>query len=172
MRLRVSSIFFVLSLAFQPLVSPYLYASPGFTGADVVIRHYDSTGDLQAVSRIISAAKPQLGIEGDYWVSQFTNETEVSVIVVKGQVAGFIEYALFPESTVGHVFYFAIDAQYRDQGLGRRLIQHAIDKLRVLGAHSIHLNAYSNNTKAINFYTKFGFAAEPTGGSCTRFVLA
>lgn len=175
MRFTGRSVFFLFSICIQSLLPSYVQASQGrssFTRADIAIREYDRVRDKEAVVRIISETKPQLGIEGEYWASQVTNETEVSVIVVNGNVAGFIEYALFQESTVGHIFYFAIGAEYRDHGLGRRLIQFAVDRLRSLGAQTISLNAYSNNTKAINFYTKFGFSAEPTGGSCTHFVLA
>ena len=166
----VSLVFFVAFNAIQ--VHSVASANQLFNSTEVSIRDYDAVADKDAVSRIVSESVPQLGITGDVWVRQLDGDTQVSVILVNGVVAGFIEYTLFAESNSGHVFYFAIDPQYRDKGLGRQLMNYVVIRLKKNGAQTIRLNAYSNNIKAIKFYTKFGFLAQKEQGTCTNFVLA
>ena len=41
--------------------------------------------------------------------------------------------AIDPESRIGWIHNLAVDADLRGQGLGRRLIEHALDRFRAAG---------------------------------------
>ncbi len=51
-------------------------------------------------------------------------------------------------------------AGYRDQGIGSTLIQTALDAARAFGMTRVALTVYEGNTRALEFYKKFGFEVE------------
>ncbi len=57
-------------------------------------------------------------------------------------------------------------AEYRDQGIGKRLLQAIIELSKEYGYHSIELDVRSSNTRAIHVYEKAGFVTTNviTGG--------
>ena len=67
----------------------------------------------------------------------------------EGKVAGFIGVA------DGEVESLFIDAKWRGQGIGRRLMEYAIHEL---GATKVDVN--EQNPQAIGFYEKMGFEVE------------
>lgn len=50
--------------------------------------------------------------------------------------------------------------QMRGQGIGHRLIEHALDKALEKGIYRIELNVRSDNAAAIRLYQRFGFQTE------------
>jgi diamine N-acetyltransferase len=61
------------------------------------------------------------------------------------------------DENVGQINHLYIDKQYIGQGLGRKLIEFAIEKLVLLGANRIIVEVFTKNLNAIKFYKKFGF---------------
>jgi ribosomal protein S18 acetylase RimI-like enzyme len=62
-----------------------------------------------------------------------------------------------------------LDAQYRRQGLGRRLLAHALREARRRGCAELYLKTASVLTEAISLYRHAGFhtvAGAPVGGNC------
>lgn len=146
-----------------------------FLREDIQIREYKPSEDKEALIRLIDSCFDQLGISGETWVKLADDSSYVSVILVRGRFAGFIEYCLWRDQggqDEGHVYYFAIDQKYRSFGLGTILMGHAVDRLHANGAKKISLNAYSSNTKAHKFYTKFGFQPVGSSNTCVQFLLA
>ena len=51
-------------------------------------------------------------------------------------------------------------AEYRNQGIGTRLMQNALDWSLARGYKKITLSAFATNARAIHLYKKFGFVHE------------
>ncbi|MCS6936894.1 MAG: ribosomal protein S18-alanine N-acetyltransferase [Candidatus Bipolaricaulota bacterium] len=59
--------------------------------------------------------------------------------------------------TVAHLLNIAVAPAFRRQGLGRFLLQYALDYAHQLGASRIELEVRTDNSAAIALYRKFGF---------------
>ena len=57
----------------------------------------------------------------------------------------------------GHITNVAVDPDYQVQGLGRRLMNELISRVKALGVDSMTLEVRPSNTVAINLYTSLGF---------------
>jgi RimJ/RimL family protein N-acetyltransferase len=51
---------------------------------------------------------------------------------------------------------------YRGQGIGKRLLDRALDAARARGVERVELEVYALNTPAVRLYEKAGFVAEGT----------
>lgn len=60
----------------------------------------------------------------------------------------------------GWINYLAVIPQCRHRGVGRRMMQEAEKKLRVMGCPKINLQVRSANTGVIEFYKKIGFGRD------------
>jgi ribosomal-protein-alanine N-acetyltransferase len=58
---------------------------------------------------------------------------------------------------VGHILNIAVDPAYRRKGLGKRLLEYALDYCRQLGAERVELEVRTGNDPAIALYRKYGF---------------
>jgi ribosomal-protein-alanine N-acetyltransferase len=58
---------------------------------------------------------------------------------------------------VGHILNIAVDPAYRRKGLGKRLLEYALDYCRQLGAERVELEVRTGNDAAIALYRKYGF---------------
>ncbi len=56
------------------------------------------------------------------------------------------------------IFDISLDEEHRGQGLGRRLLEALHDAARELGATSMTLNVFGDNTTAIRLYESSGYA--------------
>ena len=57
----------------------------------------------------------------------------------------------------GVLNYLAVDPKFRNQGLGRKLVKLAEDKLKNLGCPKINLLVRVSNIEVREFYNKLGF---------------
>jgi GNAT superfamily N-acetyltransferase len=70
--------------------------------------------------------------------------------------------ALIPMSDgVYELSKMAVSPRLRGQGIGRRLLQHAIDQARLLGARSLFLGSSTKLPSAIHLYESIGFRHVP-----------
>jgi putative acetyltransferase len=70
--------------------------------------------------------------------------------------------ALMPMSDgVYELSKMAISPHLRGQGLGRRLLQHAIDQARLIGAKSLFLGSNTKLSNAVHLYESVGFRHVP-----------
>jgi len=64
----------------------------------------------------------------------------------------------YPDETCMVIHRLAIDPQYQKQGLAQKLMTFAENYGMESGFHSIRLDAYSQNTRVLQFYEKRGYA--------------
>jgi ribosomal-protein-alanine N-acetyltransferase len=79
------------------------------------------------------------------------------VAELDGKVVGMIVVWLIVEEA--HVATLAIDPEYRRQGIGKRLLAHALRHLIPDGARSSFLEVRASNVAAQEMYRKFGYEA-------------
>lgn len=83
---------------------------------------------------------------------------------IDGEVAGFYKTARYP-GRVRHVASLgtlAVDPRRQGRGIGRAMVDDAIQRLRADGVRRIELYAESDNTQALRFYAQLGFVHEGT----------
>jgi GNAT superfamily N-acetyltransferase len=62
---------------------------------------------------------------------------------------------------------------YRGMGIGRKLVETALEKVKSLGARTIFLETHSSLIPAMQLYQKFGFQSRPFPQGCSeRYVRA
>lgn len=76
-----------------------------------------------------------------------------------GKIVGIIVVWLIVDEA--HVATVATDPEYRRQGIGKRLLSHALQSLILEGARSSFLEVRESNIPAQELYRKFGY--EQTG---------
>lgn len=81
----------------------------------------------------------------------------VWVIEVQGQPAGFISCHCYPDDGRGQIGLFGIDTAARGQGLGRRLIQHALHWFHQQGLHHVEVVTQGRSIAAQRAYQQAGF---------------
>lgn len=74
-----------------------------------------------------------------------------------GQVIGHVCGAIAHGGQVGWIMNFAVQAHYRRQGIGRRLVEKGIEQLFAAGVQSITVTAEAENSAAISLYKALGF---------------
>lgn len=83
---------------------------------------------------------------------------------IDGQIAGFYRSTRYP-GRVRHVALLgtlAVDPHRHGQGIGRAMMEDAIERLRAEGVRRIELYAESDNAQALRLYRKLGFVHEGT----------
>ena len=66
--------------------------------------------------------------------------------------------ALIPmDHRVTELSKMAVDPRYRGRGIGRRLLEHAIERARAMGAKSIFLGSSTKLSAAVHLYETLGF---------------
>lgn len=98
--------------------------------------------------------------------------TDVADVIVAeddaGAVRGYVKIASAPDGQ-SRITGLAVDRNARGRGLGRRLVNAAIERARERGHVRVDLKVLGSNAPAIRVYTQAGFAvSERLSG---RFVL-
>ena len=78
---------------------------------------------------------------------------EESEIVVGACMAGY-------DGHRGWLYALAVRPESRRKGLGVRIVEHAVEKLRELGCIKVNLQIRSDNAEVEAFYQTLGFARE------------
>lgn len=60
----------------------------------------------------------------------------------------------------GWLNYLAVDPQYQQRGLGRQLVEAAIERLKAMNCPKINLQIRSSNKDVIEFYQRLGFTID------------
>lgn len=79
-------------------------------------------------------------------------------------IAGFYRVTRYP-GRVRHVALLgtlAVDPRRHGQGVGRAMLEDAIERLRSEGVRRVELYAESDNARALRFYRRLGFVHEGT----------
>jgi len=141
-----------------------------------IIRHYRPE-DLEAVQAITVEAfdglsidqkiESRLGIlQGHDWrwrksrqiAQEITDNADNSFTAESdGTVVGYVTPQVDRASGRGRVATLAVTAAFRGQGLGRRLVQHALDHFRALGLSFAVLDAMDAHAVGRKLYLSMGF---------------
>jgi len=60
----------------------------------------------------------------------------------------------------GWLYSLAVEQSSRRQGIGRQLVEFAVNKLRAMGCAKVNLQVREENREVISFYRSLGFATE------------
>lgn len=85
------------------------------------------------------------------------NPDGVFVAEEDGRVVGYITTRVDRDAKIGWIPNLAVDEAYRQQGLGRRLMQTAIDYLRDEGMLVAKIETLATNEVGGRFYPAVGF---------------
>ena len=61
----------------------------------------------------------------------------------------------------GFIYHLAVDQAYQRKGIGRTLVEAAMDALKGEGIHKVALVVYGGNAKGNAFWEKIGFETRP-----------
>jgi ribosomal protein S18 acetylase RimI-like enzyme len=85
------------------------------------------------------------------------NPAGVFVAEAQGHIVGYITTLMDRESGKGRVPNLAVTADFRGQGLGRRLIEHALDHFRREGLAYALIETMAQNDAGQHLYPACGF---------------
>ncbi len=113
--------------------------------------------DLIAVFRIEKASFSQPWPFSAF--QRFVGEPTFLVAVDGTKILGYVVANTVPNhgQALGHVKDLAVHPSRRGEGVGRRLLERALNGLRVQGVHSVKLEVRESNEAAISLYEDFGF---------------
>jgi ribosomal protein S18 acetylase RimI-like enzyme len=86
-----------------------------------------------------------------------TSELAVAEDEETGGVVGYVTMDLDPESRIGWIHNLAVDSGLRGQGLGRRLIEHALERFRAGGMTVAKIETLEQNAIGRHLYPALGF---------------
>jgi ribosomal protein S18 acetylase RimI-like enzyme len=143
---------------------------------DVQIRHFELS-DLPRLQEITVEAFEGVSIEhnieqqfgpirGHDWrwrkarhVEQDAQRHPEGILVAlhDGQVVGYVSTWLDREAGIGHIPNLSITAWVRGKGLGRRLLNEALDYFRVQGMSHAKIETLDQNPVGQSLYPSLGF---------------
>lgn len=85
------------------------------------------------------------------------NPTGVFVAEARGRLAGYISTRVDRKSGQGRIPNLAVTAEFRGQGLGHRLIEHALDYFRHEGLAFAMIETMAQNQAGQHLYPACGF---------------
>lgn len=144
--------------------------------------------DIEAIRRIVRASweadypdilsreTAESGVDEWYSPDELTAELShprsvIAVFEESDAVMGFV-HAITGE-TVGHVLRLYVAPAHRRQGIGRRLLDHAIDEMATLDHDRVAALVLAQNDLGVEFYRAAGFetvddAETAIGGTAYR----
>jgi ribosomal protein S18 acetylase RimI-like enzyme len=84
-------------------------------------------------------------------------EVAVAVAVETDRAVGYITYYFQREARIGWIHNMAVAAEHRGQGLGRRLLEHALDRFRAEGMTIAQIETLDQNAIGCHLYPAVGF---------------
>ena len=85
------------------------------------------------------------------------NAEGVFVAEVDGEVAGYATTRLYGDRLTGHIPNLAVDARFRGRGIGRKLVEAALDYFRGQGMRYARIETLEQNEIGMRFYPSAGF---------------
>ena len=111
----------------------------------------------------------------EVWTSYLLKRVEqgrVEALIARknGEPVGFINWSYptswFQTSTrEAHIEDLYVKPAYRRRGLGTRLMEEAMKRIREKGVGNVEVSVLSDNVKAVRFYEKFGLKVHRYGMS-------
>ena len=87
----------------------------------------------------------------------------VDIVLVDGELAGWVCTRIHPEDHMGEVYVLAIDPEHQGKGLGRALLQHSIERARSHGMRMVMVETGDDpgHAPARHLYETSGFERWP-----------
>jgi ribosomal protein S18 acetylase RimI-like enzyme len=85
------------------------------------------------------------------------SELAIAEDLETGTSVGYVTMAIDSESRIGWIHNLAVDASLRGQGLGRRLIEHALERFRAAGMTVAKIETLEQNPIGCWLYPSLGF---------------
>lgn len=91
------------------------------------------------------------------------DDTNVWVAIAAGSTVGFVAVKLHSESSMGEVYMVAVDPDFQGQGIGRTLMQFALDWMKDAGMSvaMVETGGDPGHAPARRTYEKLGFGLFP-----------
>lgn len=131
-------------------------APTGSTVAQSVQYRPAHTGDVDALLQLDGAAFEPLWRFGRQRLIELLMLCRVQVAELDGALAGYTALALSSPAEA-HLARLAVHPAVQNRGIGRALLQHAVDCARSQGRRSLLLNAQTTNARALHLYRAVGF---------------
>ena len=81
----------------------------------------------------------------------------IFVAEVEGRIAGYISTWHDPDAGIGYIPNLAFVPEYRGQGMGRKLLEYALDHFRRLNLSLAKIETLEQNAVGNHLYTSLGF---------------
>ncbi len=131
-----------------------MYASEGFLSAvDSVARERKYLAFLEG---------PPLNTTRDFVLQNINGNWPHLVAMHDGKIIGWCDISALDRPVFAHIGSLGIGvlASYRGQGVGKALMNAALQKAKLKGLTRIELTVRESNTSAISLYEKMGFEKE------------
>lgn len=115
--------------------------------------------DVDAIVKIYSESIEFLDPESKEWIEGIVRKRSrrlrIYVTALGNNVVGFI--VVYKKRDKAYIDAFAIDAKYRDKGIGQQLLNYVEKVLAIEGVEKIYLSVKNHNNKALGMYIKNGY---------------
>lgn len=160
------------------IISFFAYSSLLAIVPTITVREFNQSKDIKQVQQLIKKEWSKLFLLPAYdeammqkmFVHFIPGDTSASraklsikVLNIDGSFAGFITYFM-KSQTIGQIELLSITPEQRNKGLGKLLIKHVTDQLKLQGCTYLQLYVYTNNPDALTFYHHLGFKLKTNFG--------
>lgn len=99
-------------------------------------------------------------------IENMIKDENAQILVAKNkkQVVGFAclcvqknERKGYKVNKIGYIYNFGVDESFRRKGIGKKLVESAIDYFKDSGCEAVDLNVFMFNRGALEFYKSLGF---------------
>jgi len=121
--------------------------------------------DLATRTPAASLAPPPADVAGYLFFDERTKPSDVLVAELDGVVAGWVKVQSASPAVTAHAHVLeigglAVDPAHQGAGVGRRLVEAAVQECSRLGARKVTLRVLRHNVGARRLYEKGGFLPE------------
>jgi len=74
-----------------------------------------------------------------------------------GQAVGYVSSRAYKDISTGHIANLAVDTDWQSRGIGKALIQAALDHFRATGLQYARIETLEQNARGSHIYPTFGF---------------
>ncbi|MBE0526584.1 GNAT family N-acetyltransferase [Candidatus Thorarchaeota archaeon] len=124
--------------------------------------------DIECVSEIERTSFPspwdediffQLALSGGKYLVDESTVIIMDVIGNKKSVNGYVVWEEYREDNHGHILNLAVKAEFRKQGIGKKLLSHALSSMKSAGMGTCELEVRESNLWARLLYENAGMMA-------------
>jgi ribosomal-protein-alanine N-acetyltransferase len=134
---------------------------PNGHGDQELITRGVTEADLPGLLRVEKAAFPEDPYPHFVMRQLFDIHRDHILVLDDGEsLHGYALFVTVPDGRVSWVMSLAVTPDHRTRGLGRRLMDEVLRRVRTEGVHEVCLTVDPANTPAVALYRSLGFCAE------------